>query len=117
MRYTALIGLAVFALVDIAIAGTADEWWKNDCVVDEMGVCSDTTETINYPIYKAIVIFTETAGSPEQREIFGTFRTLAECLVHAQSRRSAMIIRKELYSGNAYCLYRDRAGSEAVLLR
>ena len=34
-----------------------------------------------FPIYKAVVIYTTSADAPEEREVFGSFKTLESCLI------------------------------------
>ena len=70
-----------------------------------------------YPIYRAMVIFTHAQGKSEQRETFGSFEALQECLLHAKARRNALIARKKVYDIEAFCLYQKNSETEPVLLK
>ncbi len=70
----------------------------------------------DYPLYRAVVIYTPAENKPERTETFGRFKTLDDCLDHAHARRGAMVERNELYGGTAFCLYQEKEGAEAVLL-
>lgn len=68
-------------------------------------------------VYKALVIYSEKQGAPEKRQIFGRFKSLQDCFIHAQARVQAMILRKQLYGGYGYCLYFEKEGAKPILLK
>ena len=104
-----------FSIRAICLAGVAIVLATATAVAAEHE--NDVGDDALIPEYRAVVIYTAAEDGPEQREIFGEFENFKECMVHAQARRSAMITRKLLHSGEAYCLYREDEKAEPRLLR
>ena len=70
-----------------------------------------------YPGYRAAISYKAKEGDPYRWEVFGWFKTLADCRVHAHARQQAMILTGELYGGDVFCQYYEKKGAKPKLLR